>query len=291
MKKLLVIFGVIAILFNACSPTKKITAIQTQLENAYHQGDYETVLSQYEVLKQVASTKKIEPTNTVKTQAAKSAYKLKKYDTAALLFSEIPQSFKDSEATYMQGASYNKTNQPEMEYQHWRSCVSLLKENENYPLVLQRLFLLETANGKYHEADTLWRHLSITKDEMILSARLQGLKELGREKEALQITESILKLNPENTEAIYFNAVYHYEKGETLYQSEMTKYNKNRNYTTYAYLRRELKKVSIQFRAARDLFEKLHQLKPENKTYISYLKNCYIRLDMKAEAAKMENLL
>ncbi|MGQ1946524.1 tetratricopeptide repeat protein [Geofilum sp. OHC36d9] len=291
MKKLLAILGVIAFLFTACSPTKKITAIQTQMGIAYQQDDYETVLTQYEALKQVASTKKIEPANTVKTQAAKSAYKLKKYDTAALLFSEIPQNLKDGESIYMQGISYNKTKQSEMEYQHWRDCIRLLKENENYPLVLQRLFLLETANGKYHEADTLWRHLSITKDEIILSARLQGLKELGREKEALQITKSILKLNPENTDAIYFKAAYHYEKGETLYQSEMTKYNKNRNYTTYAYLRRELKKVSIQFRAARELFEKLHQLEPKNKTYINYLKNCYIRLDMKSEAAKMDKLL
>jgi len=226
MKKLLAIFGVIALLFNACSPTKKITAIQTQIEYAYQQGNYETALTQYETLKQVASTKKTEPANTVKAQAAKSAYKLKKYDTAALLFSEIPQSFKDSEAIYMQGLSYNKTNQPEMEYQHWRSNASLLQENKNYPLVLQRLFLLETANGKYHEADTLWHHLSKNKDEIVLSARLRGLKELGKEKEALQIAASILKLNPENTEAIYFKAVNHYEKGETLYQSEMTKYNK-----------------------------------------------------------------
>jgi len=291
MNKLLVISGIITILFTACSPTKKLTAIQTQLGNAYQQGDYETVLTQYEALKQMASAKETEPSNTAKDQAAKSAYKLQKYDTAASLFSEIPQSFKDSEAIYMQGMSYNKTSQSEMEYQHWRNCAELLQEDKNYPFILQRLFLLETENGNYHEADTLWRHLSITKDEILLTARLQGLKELAREKEALQITEAILKLNPENTEAIYFKAAYHYEKAETLYQSEMAKYNKNRNYATYAYLRRELKKISSQFRTARDLFKKLHQLEPENKIYIGYLKNCYIRLNMKNEASKMEKLL
>jgi tetratricopeptide (TPR) repeat protein len=291
MKKSLIFFGVIALLFTACSPTKKITAIQTQLENAYQQGDYEAVITQYEALQQMASKKETEPAITVKLQTAKSAYKLEKYETAISLFSEIPQNAKDSEATYMQGASYNKTNQPDMEYQHWQSCISLMKDNENYPFILQRLFLLETANGKYHEADTLWRHLSVTDDESMLSARLQGLKELGNEKEALKITESILKINPENIDAIYFKAVYYYENGEALYQSEMTKYNKNRNYTTYAYLRRELKKASTLFRAAREQFEKLHQLKPENKTYISYLKNCYVRLDMNTEAAKMEKLL
>ncbi len=71
----------------------------------------------------------------------------------------------------------------------------------------------------------------------------------------------------------------------------MAKYNKDQNYTAYVYLKRELKKISSMFRESRELFEKLHEDDPDNQQYIKYLKNIYLRLDMKGEASKMDMLL
>ncbi|WP_291856731.1 hypothetical protein [Marinilabilia sp.] len=45
------------------------------------------------------------------------------------------------------------------------------------------------------------------------------------------------------------------------------------------------------FRESRELFEKLHEDDPDNQQYIKYLKNIYLRLDMKGEASKMDMLL
>ena len=83
----------------------------------------------------------------------------------------------------------------------------------------------------------------------------------------------------------------YYEKAENRYKYEMAKYNKNKNATTYAYLRRDLKKVSADFRIARDLFIKLRKDDPNNKSYIRYLKNTYLRLEQKDKAAQMDKLL
>ena len=91
--------------------------------------------------------------------------------------------------------------------------------------------------------------------------------------------------------ALEWLAVNEYNKAEEWYKKEIAKYNKNKNATTYAYLRRDLKKISAIFRLARDKFLKLRKLDPNNKSYIKYLKNTYLRLDMKDKAKEMDDLL
>ena len=84
---------------------------------------------------------------------------------------------------------------------------------------------------------------------------------------------------------------YYDHKADDKYKTEMAIYNKNKNHTSYAYLRRELKKLSVDFRNSRDAFNKLHEIDPGDTNYIKYLKNVNLRLDNKIEADKYDKML
>ena len=288
MKKLIGIFSIFAIL-SSCSPTKKIVSVENYLQQAYDSQQYAKVLNSYNQLTIIGKNKElsISPSNTL--MAAISAYHLEDYETASHLFSEIKE--KDESSIYMEGMSYQKLPNPQLEYNYWKENIDLLEESNNYQEVLQRLYLLEVDYSQYAAADVLWGKLDNTNDEEFMSTQLVVLENLEKNKEALALSNSILEQNDENETALLYKGKFYFERAEKLYQSEMTKYNRDPNYTTYAYLKRELKKVSADFRVARGVFEKLHNLSPENRTYISYLKNCYVRLEMKTEAAKMDRLL
>lgn len=290
MKNLIGIFTIVAIL-SSCSPTKKIVSIENSLQQAYDSQQYAKALSSYNQLHTLAKSKNLDISSADVLMAAKSAYYLKDYETATRLFSDIDDKTDDKQSIYMEGMAYQKLPNPQLEYKYWKENSNKLKETEHYQEVLQRLYVLEIEFSQYDEAYALWDKLTATDDEMLMSEHLSVLEELGKNREALDISNKILEKNKENEKALLYKGKTYFNRAEKLYQSEMAKYNRDPNFTTYAYLKRELKKVSADFRLARDIFEKLHQLSPENKTYISYLKNCYVRLEMKTEAAKMDTLL
>ena len=71
----------------------------------------------------------------------------------------------------------------------------------------------------------------------------------------------------------------------------MNKYEKDKNTTAYAYLRRELKNLSTDYVLARDILIKLKDIDPTNKNYLIYLRNSYVRLEMQQEAAQINKLI
>lgn len=288
MKKLIG-FLTLFVLLSACNSTKKIVTVENNLQQAYSAQQYAKALESYNQLVAINKSKKISTATSATLLAAKSAYYLENYDTATQLFAEVDK--KDNEALYMEGMSYKKQSALQREYETWKKNLTLLEQSEYYQEALGRLYLLEVNFLQYAAANQLWAKLDKQDDVELMVAQLTVLDQLELKREALTLSNAILKLDSKNESALFYKGKYYYDKAEKLYQSEMDKYNRNPNYTTYAYLRRELKKVSSDFRSARDLFEKLHTVSPANRTYMSYLKNCYVRLEMKAEAAKMDKLL
>ena len=127
--------------------------------------------------------------------AAKSAYHLEDYETAAKLFSSIDEITNDKQSIYMKGMSYQKLPNPQMEYSYWKENINKLNDTENYQEVLQRLYALEIEFSQYDEAYTLWDQLTATDNEILMSAHLTVLEELGKNEEALNISNKILKKN------------------------------------------------------------------------------------------------
>lgn len=106
-----------------------------------------------------------------------------------------------------------------------------------------------------------------------------------------QICKSALADNPKSVPALEYMATSLYEKAEAQYTKVMNDYNKNKNATTYAYLRRDLKRISAVYRDSRSYFDRLREIDESNKNYVRYLVNIYIRLDNHDKAKKLKNLL
>ena len=111
------------------------------------------------------------------------------------------------------------------------------------------------------------------------------------DEQKLELSKEILKIEPKQETALRNVAVNQYKTAEAKYNEAMTEYNKKKNATTYAYLRRDLKRISATYRECKAKFDTLHTIAPENKDYIKYLININLRLDNSAEAKALEKLL
>jgi tetratricopeptide (TPR) repeat protein len=223
--------------------------------------------------------------------AAKAAYELERYPRAEQLLNNWLEQSKDEEAVLMLGEVYSNTNQTAKEQALWDKYLALLKSDEARLEILSRQFKMEVKNREYQKALDLWEQMPPTSSPELLYLRAEALKATGKKEEADKIVDGILDRNPGFEQALFWRASDIYTKAEEWYQSEMGKYNKKPDYTSYVYLRRELKKISELFRQSREMFEALRVIDPTNTTYIKYLKNIYLRLEMKEDAVKMDMLL
>lgn len=118
-----------------------------------------------------------------------------------------------------------------------------------------------------------------------------SVKESMTDNELSKLCDSVLTIDGSNTEALFYKAVQKYEKCEAKYKKLLDDYEKKKNATTYAILKRDLKFLSGDYREAKDMFENLRKLAPDNKSYIKYLINIYNRLDQSDKAKQLERLL
>lgn len=107
----------------------------------------------------------------------------------------------------------------------------------------------------------------------------------------MSLCDQVLAMDQSRMDALATKAILLYEKNENRYKQLMDGYNKSKNATSYAYLKRDLKYLSADYRNCRDMFEKLHSEFPQERIYIQYLTNVYIRLEMHEKAKQLQKLL
>ena len=222
--------------------------------------------------------------------AGKAAYKTSRHNEALDILRSI-NDLQDLEAIMMMGESLELTARPEEALDYWQTRLPLLEGSEHYRDIVLKIYRMQQRIEDYEAAYQTWQKIDPQNDSDLMYEQVEVLSKLNRTQDALTLSKQILKLEPKHEKALFNLADYYYNKAENWYKSEMDKYNRNPNNTTYAYLRRELKKISADFRTARDLLETLHSVAPENKLYMAYLANTYIRLDMKKEAEQMTKKL
>jgi tetratricopeptide (TPR) repeat protein len=286
---ILSIIIVLAGLF-ACSPVKKIETTQSTANSIFESGNYTEALKLYEQLMTLYKQKGTDVPSNVIENAGISAFKSKAYDKAKEYLTAAFGENKTINILMMLIDTYRNIGDVAGLKKLITDNIGFLKNNNKGNEAYTELFKLNYNAGKYDEAYSNYQNIKTPGIELFADY-LEVLNELGKKDEAEKACKEVLASYPDNVPALEYLAKSEYNKAESWYKSEMAKYNKNKNATTYAYLRRDLKKISTIFRSARDKFEKLHSIDPENKTYIKYLKNCYLRLDMKDKAAQMEKLL
>ncbi len=281
------LFLILAII--SCNPLKKIETQKVQATATYENENYEPAYAELSSLINEYKKANVEVPTEIYLKAAKSAAEIDDNVAAAGLYQEY---LKDTVAVVPVKDYINcleKTqNSAEVEkaLKQYQSLLS--KEDANF--YSSKMFGFAVEHNDLSAMEELYARIENPTEDQAY-AYLDALEKTGKKKEAVVFCDEELKKNDSFFKLKEWKAVYNYEFAEEVYKKAMNTYNKDKNYTAYVYLKRDLKQVSANYRAAKDLFEELHAKYPQEAKYIKYLKNTYIRLDMKSEAAKMDALL
>jgi tetratricopeptide (TPR) repeat protein len=289
LKKHLCLTLVTLLLAYACTTKKTVVSTESNIKTAYEAQDYSMVLQLFEKFEQTKKPEEV--TSTILEMAGLSAYRTENWSKAYDYLNRIASESASPDILGALGNVLFYREELEQEYAHWNKFLPQLVNSSYYQTATTRLFQVETTREAYQKAQAIWELIPDKKDPDLRFDYLSILEKLDKKAQALAYSQEILKDNPTHQPTLYWRAQYYFNKAEGTYQDEMTKYNKNPDYTSYAYLRRELKSISADFRTARDMFIQLRGMNPDNLNYIKYLKNCYLRLEMKVEAVKMDQLL
>jgi len=278
------------ILITSCNPLKQINTTYQAAESNYSSQSYETAYNNYTSLIQLYKGKGMDIPNDIYLKAAECASKLGNTSDASALFQDA---MKDSLSVVAVKGYINSLKKE----QNYTDVVKVLSDKqdfltENGEEAYLKLEKFEVAIAQNDTKEILATYSDIdTLSESQVLAVINAMQESDNEKGAMNLANKTLKTNPKFYDVKEWKAVYHYKFAEKWYKSEMDKYNKDKNYTAYVYLKRELKKISANYRVSKDLFEELHKVYPSETKYIKYLKNTYLRLELDKQAEAMDKLL
>ena len=277
-------------LLSACSPLKKIESSKVAALATYESKDYPRAFTQLSSVIKSYKQAGVDVPNDIYLKAAESAQKIKNLTAASELYKEAL----DDSLTVIGVKGYieniQKTENTNDLTIALNKYADFLKEAGQEEYVTQKMFNNAIDEGNDNLIIEYFSQLKTVSEDQNM-AYLGALERLGKKKEAVEFCNKLVKENPSYRKAKEWKAVYYYNLAEEGYKREMDKYNKNKTYTAYVYLKRDLKKVSANYRIAKEEFEDLRKVNVDEKKYIKYLKNIYLRLEMKREAAAMDKLL
>ncbi|MCG8579100.1 MAG: hypothetical protein MI866_04250 [Bacteroidales bacterium] len=290
MKKVIIILA--AAIMVACNPTAKLPTILSGADAAFEQADYTKAYTMYSEYISVAKANGVQISDELYKKQAQTCAQLDKLDEASGIYNQLLENDANIKLIAEYAQMLQSNAKVEEEIALWTKHADKIKDSNLAKVKTERLVFLNASKEKHDaviEAYNSKGDISLSKE-----AQLQYIKALEASDKgaaAAKACNALLKANPDYTEALEWKAKYYFNKAEKRYKYEMAKYNKNKTSAAYAYLRRDLKKVSADFRIARDSFLKLREKDPTNKSYIRYLKNTYLRLDQKGKAAQLDKLL
>lgn len=290
MKKLFIILSV-AILV-ACNPTAKLPTIQSEADAAFENANYDKAYTLYSEFINLSKANNLEVDNDITVKLAQACTQTDRIGEASTLYNQLLQNEQNIKLIAEYAQMLQREGQIDDELNLWQQYSDKITSPELSKLRAERLIFLNTSKENYSAIVDVFENKGNIK--LSKEAQLASINALANDKKtalAIRTCNDLIKEHPDFEGALDWKAKYYYHKAEDRYNYEMAKYNKNKNATTYAYLRRDLKKISADYRIARDTFIKLRKIDASNKSYIRYLKNTYLRLEQKDEAAKMDKLL
>ncbi|WP_439183156.1 hypothetical protein [Carboxylicivirga taeanensis] len=290
MKKVFIILSIV--LLAACNPTAKLPTLQSEADIAFNQADYTKAYTLYSEYIKLAEANNVEVAKELWIKKAQSSVQIDKSSEAATIYDRLLKDDANIGLIAEYAQLLQREGQAEQELSLWNSYSDKISTPELATLKTERLVFLNAANNNNEALVKAYESkgaATVSKEAQL--AYIMALEATKNETKAVKACNELLRAQPKYEAALEWKAKYYYNKAEDRYKYEMAKYNKNKNATTYAYLRRDLKKISGDFRIARDCFIQLRKIDPANQSYIKYLKNTYLRLDQNEEAAKMDRLI
>lgn len=280
------IYILLAVLFlAACGGTKNLTMYKENAKSANAEGNYAAAVESWKTyFNQQAETEE-GISGDEYAQAAKTAYKAGMNKQATDWFDQARYKNYAGEKMYLTLAEIFREQE---NLSKELSALEYFRENfgKENPEVNSRLFTLYDEIDMTKKALNVWE--ALPESEKSAEENLEKYFEINKELDNGAIVDSVsralLKVNPDHTEALEWNAMKYYWEAENLYKREMQKYETNKTRSQYRKLLDQLDVVTANFKKSLTYFEKLWEQNPGEK-YAPYMANIYARFndDKKAE--------
>lgn len=163
---------------------------------------------------------------------------------------------------------------------------------EKSGVISNRLFGIYNEIKEPEKALNTWRNMDQTEqnDLQLLNQYFELQKELKDTLVCDSVAVVLLEKDPKNVSALEWNAFKYYWKGESRYQREMEKYNRNKTNKQYKILLEELDKSTADFKKSLGFLERLWSIEP-GKKYAGYFANIYARFGDESKAKSYDKYL
>jgi tetratricopeptide (TPR) repeat protein len=275
----------IVLTISSCSTTMNTAELQRNAESAFAAGEYAKALQQYENLIESWNNSKENEQNPYYDKAGHAAFALKDYEKANNYFSQAMHYGTATPATYTELIGYyREINNFSREMMTLEGMVETFPEKAAANGVHERLFEMYVETDRWEDAALQAKKFNPKSDEILLEKLLEMHSSLGNKAEADDVAGQLLALNGDNIPALEWRAKKYYDKAEARYKAEAEAYDRNKTRRQYAQLLEGYEAAGVDYRKARDIYERLYKRKPE-KRYALYLYNIYARFQDEAKAA------
>lgn len=265
--------GIISVLLVSCGTPKLLTTGKTDASSFEAVGNYAQAMQAWNNYFDV--TKIEEVTGADFANAAKTAFKAGDLVKAKSWFDQARyKNFADAEMYETLAKVYKSEDNLSKEMSALETYSE--KFGSSNADVNSRLFAIYSEIDSNEKALQMWAKMDAPSKsrEASLSNYFKVNKALENNTICDSISLAVLKLNPENTDALEWNAKKYYWAGQNRYKREMDKYNTKKTTKNYKILLKELDIVTADFKKSLPYLNKLWKLEP-GKEYAAYLANIY----------------
>ena len=267
--------AVMAIFLASCGAPKVLTTQKTEATNFEATGNYSQALAVWTSYFDATAIEEVAGADFA--QAAKTAFKADNAVQAISWFDQARyKNYADAEMYQTLAAIYKQEDNLSKELSALEYIIDSYGTSNNE--VNARLLAIYTEIDANDKALAVWETMdSASKDnEVNLDNYFAVNKALENEAVCDSLAEVLLDKNPQNLDALEWNAKKYYWAGQNRYEREMAKYNANKTRKNYNALLKELDLVTADFKKALPYLDKLWKLQP-GKEYAGYLANIYAR--------------
>lgn len=286
MRYSILIASLFVVFLASCSSTRQWTELSQQANQAYGQAEYETALELFEqYILHFGNDATVIPHN-IYRGAGLAAFQLG-HTTKALDYLNTIRHTQEADAPvqYALAKANREIDNLSREITALETYVEKYPEGEEINFIRERYFETLVESSNYEQAIGLWPAIehSARNKESLLNDNFLAHKALDNEQHLDELAQSLLTLNPNNTDALYHLARKYFWMAEERYQSELEAYERNRTHRQYAQLLKAFEVLNKDFRKSLEYFLRLYNIDPRSE-YARYIGNIYLRFDDKGKA-------
>lgn len=297
--KIILAIVIIAFAFARCSAPKQVVEVKDpniqklqEANTAFNTGDYQKALTLYDEIVNQKKAEKKRPDSTIYQNAGIAAWELKQTDVA-IQYLEIAKRYPiatDKTYSVLAKAFLEKDNLSK-EITNLDAYINKYPQGAEIQAMRKQLFFAYIKSENWDSAYKLWSNIEPNDQNNVkmLSGYFKVCDKLNYKNQLDGIAQKLLKVDPNNIDALEHLAEKYYSLAENSYVKEMNAYNANKTQEQYQKLLAAFKVLNENYKIAKDYFTRLYQIQPKSR-YATFLGNIYTRFENKEKADYYYNL-